>query len=230
MIRRDYILRMIQQFCEALSRIQSLKKAEQWEQATDELEQQFRLLTGMDRSKIVALSETELRARLMLDEPSVTVRDKTFMMASLLKTAGDVAAGENRIASARAFHLKGLHLLLGLLAHEDVGESPQFVPAVEQYVLALQDAELPPETLALLMQHYERTGEFGKAEDALFELLEAWPGDSHLLNFGVAFYERLGRQSDAQLTAGNLPRAELETALAELRRQKEQPVYPAKKP
>ena len=35
------------------------------------------------------------------------------------------------------------------------------------FVLALADAPLPRETLARLMQHYERIGEFGKAEDAL---------------------------------------------------------------
>lgn len=230
MIRRDYILRMIQEFAEALSRIQAFKKAENWNQASAAVDEQFRLLAGEPAEKIIALSETELLARLMRDEPSAAVRDKTFMMAALLKEAGDVAIAQNKPAEGRACHLKGLHVLLGLLAHSDTSEFPRFVPAVEEFVLALRDTELTPETQVLLMQHYERAGEYAKAEDALFELHDAWPGDSNVLDFGIAFYERLLRQGDAQLIAGNLPRPELVSALAELRRKKIQPAYPAEKP
>ena len=59
------------------------------------------------------------------------------------------------------------------------------------------------------MQHYERSQEFAKAEDALFAMLEAEPGNAGLVEFGVAFYERLRGQSDAALEAGKLPRSEL---------------------
>jgi hypothetical protein len=37
----------------------------------------------------------------------------------------------------------------------------------------LRNDPLPLRTLALLMQHYERTGEFAKAEDELFAMLDA---------------------------------------------------------
>jgi hypothetical protein len=67
------------------------------------------------------------------------------------------------------------------------------------------------------MQHYEVTGEFGKAEDCLFAMLEAEPGNAALVEFGIDFCERLRGQSDASLASGNLPRAELEAGLAELR-------------
>jgi len=70
------------------------------------------------------------------------------------------------------------------------------------------------------MQHYERLGKFGKAEDALFALLEAEPNEPRLLEFGITFYQRLKSQSDDSLGAGNLPRAELNAGLAELERRK----------
>jgi hypothetical protein len=69
----------------------------------------------------------------------------------------------------------------------------------------------------MLMRHYEQHGAFAKAEDALFDLLEAEPGNSDALEFGIAFYERLRGQSDMALAKGNLPRQELEAGLAELR-------------
>jgi hypothetical protein len=76
---------------------------------------------------------------------------------------------------------------------------------------------LPLETQARLMQHYEVTGQFAKAEDCLFAMLEAEPGNAALVQFGIAFCERLRGQSDASLASGNLPRPELEASLAELR-------------
>ena len=70
------------------------------------------------------------------------------------------------------------------------------------------------------MEHYERTGQFGKAEDALFAILDSDVTGDLALNFGISFYERLLGQSDARLIEGNLPRVEVEAGLAELRDRK----------
>jgi hypothetical protein len=37
------------------------------------------------------------------------------------------------------------------------------------------------------MHHYERIGDFAKAEDALFGLLDAAPGSAEVLDWGIAF-------------------------------------------
>ena len=68
----------------------------------------------------------------------------------------------------------------------------------------------------MLMQHYERTGEFDKAENALFAMLDAEPDNGAIVGFGVAFYKRMLVQSDQALTEGALPRAEVEEGLKEL--------------
>jgi len=217
MIRRDYILRMIEQFMQALARLQSLKKAQNWEEGARELEEEFQKLIGTDLQTLIGLSETELLARIIQGEPTLAVRDKTLMLARLLKEAGEVAAAQERMDESRLYYLKGLHLLLDVLAHDEISEIPAFVPQVEFFVMALQDSPLPFITQGLLMQHYERTGEFAKAEDALFGMVELQPQNRGLLQFGTGFYQRLQSQSDVTLEAGNLPRAELEAGLRELR-------------
>lgn len=63
-------------------------------------------------------------------------------------------------------------------------------------------------------------GESEEPEDALFAILEAEPNEPKLLDFGIAFYQRLESQSDASLSAGNLPRNEVNAGLAELKRRK----------
>ena len=220
MIRRDYILRMIEQFIQALARLRSLKQERRWEEAAGTVDEQFQRFLGVNAQAAEKLSETELMARVIQGEPSLAVRDKTLLLTGLLKEAGDVAAEQGNTEESRAWYLKGLHLLLGTLGREEAFEIPECVPRVEAFVSALADARLPLATQAKLMQHYEHVAEFGRAEDALFALLEQEPANPALTDFGIAFYERLGRQTDANLEAGNLPRAEVEASLAELRQRK----------
>jgi tetratricopeptide (TPR) repeat protein len=222
MIRRDYILRMIEEFVRALARIHSLKQGRQWPAASAALDEEFKRLVADGAPAVARLSETELLARLMQEGPTQVVRDKTFMLTTLLKEAGDVAAAQGRPDQSRECYLKALHLLLDTLGRGEVSECPAFVPQVEGLVTTL-DAPLPLRTYALLMQHYERTGEFAKAEDALFGLLDAEPDNDAIMEFGIAFYQRLETQSDAALKAANLPRAEVEDGLKEMQRRRQKP-------
>lgn len=220
MLRRDYILRLIEEFTAALSRIQALKKDRQFDEAGESTEEQFRRLTGLDSAALLKLSETELLARLIQTEPLHAMREKTFLLTTLLREAGDIAEAKNRPGEGRACYLKGLHLLLDSLARGDAAEQPEFVPKIDLFVAALSNEELPMPTNALLMEHYERSGQFAKAEDALFAILDADPQNTVALEFGISFYERLSHQADSALAAGNLPRDELEAGRAELRRKK----------
>jgi len=220
MLRRDYFLRMIEDFFHALLRIRALKQGQNWQAASGTLDEEFNRLIGAGAQAVAKLSETELLARLIEGEPTQAIRDKTLFLTTLLNEAGDVAAAEGRTEDSRLCYLKGLHLLLDTLSRYDVCEFPDFVPRIEVFVTALQNTPLPLRTQAMLMQHYERTGAFALAENILFAMLDAEPANPDLLDFGIDFYERLQTQHDSDLTAGNLPRPELESALAELRARK----------
>jgi hypothetical protein len=219
MIRRDYILRQIEQFVAMLAKIAGLAKNEQWQEASTVTAGEFQRLTGMDARGVVQMSETELLARLIQSEPTHVVEAKAFMLATLLKTNGDLIAGQGRLEESRQYYLKGLHLLLDTFGRNEITECPDFVPAVEAFLAGLRDAPLPVKTNAMLMRHYEQTREFAKAEDALFATLDVAPPSPELLELGASFYQRLLDLSDDALVAGNLPRAEAEAGLAEFRAQ-----------
>ena len=138
------------------------------------------------------------------------------MLATLLMEAGDLAATEHRPAQSWLCYLKSLHLLLDILAKHDAGELPDFLPRVEMLRHALGTRPLPAETQAMLMREYERTGQFAKAENLLFALIESGPENGVVLEFGHAFYRRLLAKGDAELAAGELPREEIEAGLKEL--------------
>jgi hypothetical protein len=216
MIRRDYILRMIEEFFQALSRIQKLRKDRRLEEATAELDQEFVRLLKSGAGEVMKLSETELLARIVQGEPTQVVHDKTLLLTTLLKEAGDLAIVAGRSEEGTAYYLSGLRLLLQVSRGETF-DFPQYVPTIETFVTALADLPLTLETQARLMQHYESAGEFAKAEDLLFRMIETEGRSPGLVEFGLAFYRRLQAQSDAALEAGQLPRSELEAGMAELR-------------
>jgi hypothetical protein len=220
MIRRDYILEMIEECIQALTQIRTLRHERRWEEARLAVDAECEKLAAAGARNLAQLSETELLARLALGQPTQTVRSRLFLIISLLQEAGEIADAEGRIADAREIFLKALHLLLDVSAQEDTGPHPAFVPRVETLVLSLTGAPMPVRTQILLMQHYETTGQLAKAEDTLFSILDATKDDPASLEFGAAFYERILRQNDATLAAGNLPRIEAEDGLRELQRQK----------
>jgi hypothetical protein len=220
MIRNDYILRMIEEFARIVSRIVSLRRAGSWQPAAHAVDDQCRELTGVSAAQAVELSETELLARVLKGDGAHALREKILFLVSLLKEAGDIRTGEARVAEAQTCYLKALHLLLHVLAQKDLHDLPDFVPSIEMLLDPLRESRLPMSTCVLLMQHYERTGEFARAEDALFAMLEEEPAADDLLRHGEEFYRRLLAFSDDTLRRGNLPRAEITSSLEELRRRR----------
>jgi hypothetical protein len=216
MIRRDYILRMIEEFIRALAKINGLKQQQRWREADTSLEEQATSLTGTDLATICTLTDTELLARLLQTGEFQAQSEKSFMLARVVIEAAEVADAENRNLQSQALRLKALHLLLHTSLRGEVYEWPEFVPAIDLVLQRLDRAQLPIHTQALLMQYFERTGQFAKAEDALHAMLEVAAPNPQLRELAVSFYHRLLVQSDTALEDGNLPRSEIETALKEI--------------
>lgn len=217
MLRRDYILRMIEDFMRVLARVTRQKDERDWDGAEGTLEEQARELTGLDLETLASLSDTEIFARLLRTGDSQSQRERTFMLGRVLVEAADLAAlRPDGPEQSRALRLKALHLLLNTALRSEDMEWPQFVPSIDMLAASLGNEPLPLHSYGLLMQHYERSGQFAKAEDALFAAIEIAPESRGLLQLGVSFYHRLLGNSDSALEDGGLPRAEVETGLAEL--------------
>jgi hypothetical protein len=217
MIRRDYLLRMIEQCVQALARSLRLTKEGAFAEARAEIDGALRTLSGLDSDRLTGLSEAELMALLLRGEPTQVLREKCFLLAALLRQAGDVHAAEFRAAESRACYLKGLNLQLEILLREGPFEFPEYAPGIDVLMKSLEGEPLPLHTEAGLMQYFESIGQYAKAEDALYRMLEAEASNRAAMEFGVQFYDRLRRRTDEELALGNLPRAEVEAGLAELK-------------
>jgi Family of unknown function (DUF6483) len=217
MIRRDYILRMIEQLAQVLARTREQVADGRFDDAHEGLDAAFKELAGSDMEEIAKLSETELLAKLTLDAPTLVVREKTLVVTALLQEAGKVRVAEGRESEGQACWLKALNLLLTLKLQDPDLEFPEFVPKIDMLRDQLRDAALPLPTLAALWRYYEGIGAYGRAEDSLASLLEVEPQNAALRAEARMFYERLLRQSDSALAAGNLPRDEVQAGLAGVR-------------
>jgi len=217
MIRRDYFLRIIERIGAALLLSRQQIDAGETGEAATTLDQAFLDLIGTGPEVVSQLSETELLAKISIDEPTHVVREKIQLLVGLLQEAGRIRMADGREAAGAACWVKALDILL-MLQLEDIDlEFPEFVPNIDLLRGQLRDTTLPPRTLAALWRVYERLGVYGSAEDALFALLEVEPDSEALQAEAEAFYARLMRQDDEALEAGGLPRTEIMTSLAELR-------------
>ena len=162
------------------------------------------------------LTETGLLARLVSTGPAIWLPYKLMMLIALLKETGDYATIKKPPQGGFGWYLKALHLLLDALAYGEVPQDSEILPKFEVLLHAMAESPLPVRTRLLLMREYERIGQFGRVRDQFLAALEKSPKNPKLLNFGIAFFERLSGESDGTLAAADLPRSEMEVIISKL--------------
>ncbi|MBN1877491.1 MAG: hypothetical protein JXA33_24930 [Anaerolineae bacterium] len=174
---------------------------------------------GIDFESMDDTSESRLVTVLTLGETTPINRERCGYAAALFKEAGSIYAAQGQVDASSRNYLKALYLLLETSRLDGGSRFAGYVPAVEELVAELWACgfDLSVETRWALMEYYEQRGAYGKAEDVLFEMIEASDGDNRIVEMGLDFYERLKRKSDEALVAGNLPRKEVEMGLTELK-------------
>jgi hypothetical protein len=221
MYQRDYILRLIEELGAVLTATLQLRQRGQYQQALDTIDRTLEGLLGIDAERIHDLTAPQLIGLIRLSSQAdrsgeTTVGDRLNALGSLLQEQANIYTAQENEDEAAASAMKALQVYLAVLTEDDPS-SAHAASSVEPLLRQLADYDLPPDVKELLWQHYELSGQFGKAEDWLFELLDVYPRPEGLVERGVAFYERLLAHDDETLEVGNLPRPEVEVGLAQLR-------------
>jgi hypothetical protein len=180
------------------------------------IDQVCRELIGVSSAGLVRLTDADILREIQADA-TVAWEDKAFYLATLLKEDADIYDEEEKEEECVA-RLNTAVLLFVHIALHDKERAAEYTAAITEIGTILREYELPAPTYAALMTFYEAVGDFAEAEDILYEWLDAETSDDtlHPVEVGEAFYHRLLQKTDAELEAGNLPRAEVEAALQEL--------------
>lgn len=210
MLRRGYVQQQIDALGLFLARLLRLRQESPPDAALRELLAGARSLLGLDLDTVALLPEAML--------PSLFHQVGQFDAAGAA-TAGTLLAqqaeifetGLHRPADAAPRRLRALALLAEALAHEPLLRTADFRARVADLEGRLADEPLSNTLRLRLAACHEACGEFARAEDQLYALEDA--GDPHFERLAEAFYRRLLPLPDATLTAGSLPRAEVEEGL-----------------
>ena len=142
--------------------------------------------------------------------------EKAFIIAELLYEKSDIMELEYGFTDAvLATNQKSLYLYSKALSQCLEFRTLPRLKKIRTIVDKITNYPLPGNIQYALFQYFELIGDFGKAEDTLFELIKLkYP---NILQQGIEFYNRLSKVSDKKLIEGNLPRSEVIEGLAHLK-------------
>ncbi len=213
----DYIMRLIEQFFLALAGILRKKNKQQYSEALLDIASVYQNLIGLDDRQVHSFSFAELIEWLKIGGRFDS--EKCLVLAALLKEEAEIheLAGRAMDDGLHAEYAKAFFLYREALLNDANLESKTTTDDMGMLAKKLDPAKLTPPQKLAFFRHHESAGEFGLAEDLLYELEKA--GYPEIRFEARAFYERLLNKSDEELEAGNLPRKEVEEGLSSIRRQ-----------
>ena len=154
MIRRDYLMRLIEQFAEALSRILKLKKGKNYKKALSAIDQTYNELFGFNSLLINSYETEDLISIISIDGlPDV---NKCLIIATLLKEEGEVYEAQNQLDISRKRYLKSLDIFLrGFLSEGEIKMNTSSYD-LEKIVEKLGKKNLTLDIKNRLTQYYEK--------------------------------------------------------------------------
>jgi hypothetical protein len=214
LINKDYILRLAERMGRELAILLGLRKREKYQEALIYIDDLLLRMSGFTSRSINALSEEMLLKA--LSPLGILNVEICLYIATILKTEGQVYEDQANFNESYYRYCKSLFLFLTALRYEPIEDDTQFSTEIRELLVKLDDYELPNNLKQQLFRYYEYSGQYAKAEDTLFELLETHLVDQEMQAQGIEFYKRLLTKSDADLLMGQFSRAEVYEGMAQL--------------
>ena len=212
MVNKDYIMRLIEQLSQAIAKILFNVENKNYEAATNEINLSYRGLTGLDPLLVNSMSDQELISFITKDKTAY--QEKCLVIARLLRAEAEVnEIINNDFNNALGKYWKSLSLYLELSLN-NIDAIKDNSPHIEFILAKIKSYTLPLHIKYKLFRYCELIGEYSKAEDLLFELVDSKYPD--IISEGKNFFQRLSQKSNEELSAGNLPREELKNGIDDL--------------
>ncbi|WP_410772282.1 DUF6483 family protein [Fontibacillus sp. BL9] len=208
MLRKDYLVRMIEEMTEIIGKVFDLKQQRKWIEALWELDELYKKQFRLNSRLVGSLAAKDI-VELMRTGGNVEA-DKLQSLARLVKEEGDIYSVSGQFDEGIFRWMKALHLYLAASQHGADRDLWNISSEVNELLGILKGYQLPADTERLLLSYEESEGRYDQAENALYRLLKNGAADRAE---GIAFYERLLTLSPERLRLGGLPQEEVREGL-----------------
>jgi len=213
MLKRDYILNVIEQFGQAIAHIISSTNLSNYNQAQDQIQQTAQEFLGLSLASLENDSSLDLLSAVRTGRLENDIAN-WVLLVDLLRVRGDLYRATLQEKAAVNLYLKALDSATEVAQKEEI--FPYFQGPIHLVVERLANYVTPFPIAEKLFLCYELGGEYAQAEDLLFDLLETSGDAPAVIEMGLAFYDRLWKLSDFRLLQGGLSRTEVEESMGEL--------------
>ncbi|GIP24391.1 DUF6483 family protein [Paenibacillus sp. J22TS3] len=213
MLRKDYLLRMVEEMLEAVATVLGARQQKKHTEALWQLDEQFKRHFRLSSDMMNTLSTRDLIE--LFRTGGVVEVDKLQSAARLMKEEGLIYLDNRQEEAGIIRSIKSLHLFLYAALNGADRSLWDLDTQVRELQTTLKGYVLPLETESLLFEYEESQGRYDWAENSLYRLLEQkaiTPAQAE------QFYDRLLALNPQQLEEGGLPAAEIEEGRAGLRR------------
>jgi hypothetical protein len=173
MFERDYILRMFSMLGRALSRIIFFRETKNYDAALLEIENTGRSLLGLNTDTIERLPAADLK-NVLGSDPSL-VQSRLYTAGVLLKEKGEILELKDESTDSAGLFLKALRLMTEEIKGIAEIDGQKGIANIDAVVERLKDYELPTDMKRRLIDYFEYSGRFDKAEDVIFEMVDESP-------------------------------------------------------
>ena len=216
MLQRDYLMKMTQLLVAVLAKVLFHKEKNNFDDAQQELESAAKSMVGIDLKLISILSIGDI---LQLMKTSDVYAGRCLVSAELLKEYGDILIEKGKPEDSADIYHKSLCLYIEAMLTKEVPYRVDYYPKINFLISLSNKLNFSPAFKQQLFEYYEMSGQYSRAEDILFEMIE--DEVEGIDKKGIKFYERLQKFSDEELFKGNLSREEVDESLLEIIKTKE---------
>ena len=214
MFSDDYLLRIIRQATAVFARIIGLKRAEQYQEALQVIDQTLEQLLGIDAEMIRLLDDESLYSLLTKDEGLDL--EKLEFVADLFKEEGDIRKLQNQIDESINCYIRSLNYYLIIGINSESSPPIKLSQKIDELIQELDADAFKEQTLLNLYSYYENVKEYAKAGNMLSRIVTPNDSKAFVVDEMKSFYKRLLEKSAKELADGEMSRVEIQNKLKEL--------------
>jgi hypothetical protein len=214
MLSDDYLVRRIMQFAMVMARIFGLKKAGDYPEALQEIDQSLEQLLGMNIELIKIMDEESVH-RILTQNGQMDL-EKLRLIAELYYAEGEIFFLQNNRLQSEDSYLRSLNQYLYLRLNAETPRPDEVSERIDALVRKLGDCDYPDKTRFDLFCYYENNEQYAEAEQMITRLAARPEPDPNAKSELSSFYARLLELDPEVLQANGMSRVQIQNKINDL--------------